>query len=88
MAFEPNQIDQDHANHAVVVGCYAKLVDALFHDDNVTFWAVTGLVIGKEIYDCNKPNSTGFSLEDIAWGYGGYYLVKGDLRKVITEVKF
>jgi hypothetical protein len=71
------QIEKDVANHAFVGASLTKVVDAITKDDGLTFWIMTGIFVGKELFDLDK---TGFSINDLVYDYAGYFLVKGEIK--------
>lgn len=44
---------------------------------------VFSIMVIKEIYDCYKSNPTGFDINDILAGMGGYLLVNEILKMII-----
>ena len=44
---------------------------------------VFSIMVIKEIYDCYKKNPTGFDVDDILSGMGGYLLVNEILKMII-----
>jgi hypothetical protein len=80
LSAETIQADQDAANHAFISASITKVVNAVTKDNEQTFWIMTAMFIGKEIYDCNKPNPTGFSINDLVYDYFGYNLIMFELK--------
>ena len=53
------------------VSLYTDLIDPFLSGNIISVAFMIILIIGKEVYDCIKPNSTGFSWGDIKFGVGG-----------------
>ncbi len=66
-------IPSDLVAHFLVMFMYG-CVFALLLPWNWHIVIASVIIVLKEVYDCMKPNSTGFSLSDIAYGYIGFVL--------------
>jgi hypothetical protein len=82
--WEPIPVDGDVANHAFVGSAVTKILQANQVKD--TFNPMLAIGVGKEIYDCLKPNATGFSINDLTYWMVGWWLVDGKLT--LAEIKF
>ena len=74
-AFDAVPAEQDFANHVLCAGAISKVVYASTKSEKETFFWTTVIFVGKEIYDCIKPNPSGFSITDLCADYLGKDLV-------------
>jgi len=69
-------IPQDVGNHMFLGASISKVLDNFTKNDEELFWIMSAIFIGKEVLDMD---GTGFSINDLAYDYIGYWLVKGEI---------
>jgi hypothetical protein len=66
-------MQSDKLKHFIVGGALGAL--SYFFSVGYGFIFASLIFIGKEIYDCYKPNPTGFDELDLLADYLGYFLI-------------
>lgn len=68
-------IPEDKANHFIAGACLSKVINTYVPNKSDAFLLKSAIFIGKELTD-----STGFSLEDLAYDYLGDGIVSLELK--------
>lgn len=68
-------IPEGKANHFIVGACLGKVINAYVQNKSDAFLLKSAIFIGKELTD-----TTGFSLEDLAYEYLGDGIVTWELK--------
>jgi len=70
-------VERDAANHALIGAATTKIIQSATKNDELTFWIMTGIFLGKEFLDSNK---TGFNFNDLVYDYIGYGLIMYEIE--------